>query len=133
MGDATEPDVKKLTLRLGDLASANAGVAFVRADQPLAAAVTKMVAKDYSQLAVLADDDTIVGSVSWESIGKAQLSHKHVDLVAATTPPERLDITTICLARSAKSSRTTSSSSAPPTAASSVASSRPQTSRSVSV
>jgi restriction system protein len=87
VGDATEADVKKLTLRVGDLPSANAGVVFVRAGQPLAAATTKMVAKNYSQLAVLAEDDTVVGSVSWESIGKAHLSHKHVDLVAATTPP----------------------------------------------
>jgi restriction system protein len=46
VGDATEADVKKLTLRVGDLPSANAGVA-----------------------------------------GKAHLSHKHVDLAAATTPP----------------------------------------------
>ncbi|MFG1834110.1 hypothetical protein [Micromonospora chersina] len=72
-----------VSLRVGDLESANRLVLSVGADETLAAAITKMLAHDYSQLAVF---DTVGGvrAVSWESIAKARLANRDATLLDTT-------------------------------------------------
>ncbi|MGW4525111.1 CBS domain-containing protein [Amycolatopsis sp. NPDC004378] len=56
----------------------------VTVGKPLAAAVTLMLAKNYSQLAVITEDGYYAGAVSWESIGRARLAHPEPTLQDAT-------------------------------------------------
>ncbi|SNT48798.1 restriction system protein [Streptosporangium subroseum] len=67
------PDLPAITLRVGVLESANKGVASVRLEDKLSIAHTKMLSGKYSQLAVLDENGTLRGAVSWESIGKASM------------------------------------------------------------
>lgn len=59
--------------------------------RPLAAAVTLMLAKNYSQLAVTDEDGFYVGAVSWESIGRARLANPEPTLRDATTQARVID------------------------------------------
>ncbi|WP_410565258.1 CBS domain-containing protein [Amycolatopsis sp. cmx-4-61] len=59
--------------------------------KPLAAAVTLMLAKNYSQLAVLDENGSYAGAVSWESIGRARLSKPEPTLQDATTQVRVID------------------------------------------
>jgi CBS domain-containing protein len=54
---------------ISKLASANKGVLWVNPDAPLAHAVTEMIARDFSQLAVATSERNIKGAISWKSIG----------------------------------------------------------------
>jgi len=63
----------------------------VTAGKPLAAAVTLMLAKNYSQLAVLHEDGFCAGAVSWESIGRARLANPAPTLRDATTQVRVID------------------------------------------
>jgi restriction system protein len=63
----------------------------VTAGKPLATAVTLMLAKNYSQLAVTDEDGFYVGAVSWESIGKARLTNPEPTLRDATTQVRVID------------------------------------------
>ncbi|WIX99411.1 CBS domain-containing protein [Amycolatopsis mongoliensis] len=63
----------------------------ITAGEPLAAAVTLMLAKDYSQLAVTDDDGFYAGAVSWESIGRARLAKPEPTLRDATTQVRVID------------------------------------------
>lgn len=66
-------------------------VVAVTAGKPLATAVTLMLAKDYSQLAVTDADGFCVGAVSWESIGRARLTNPAPTLRDATTQVRVID------------------------------------------
>lgn len=63
----------------------------VTAGRPLATAVTLMLAKNYSQLAVTDEDGFCVGAVSWESIGRARLANPAPTLRDATTQVRVID------------------------------------------
>ena len=65
----TEP----LTVTIGTLPTAAAGVRAVSPDAPLLAAQSIMERHDYSQLAVLTGERDLKGVVSWESIAQASL------------------------------------------------------------
>lgn len=57
------------TYRVSKLQAANQTPVSVSPDDDLAAAVTKMLASDYSQLPVMTSDREVKGVVSWKSIG----------------------------------------------------------------
>lgn len=63
----------------------------VHVDDPLSAAVTLMLAKNYSQLAVVDDHGHYQGAVSWESVGHARMSNSVVTLRDATAPARVVD------------------------------------------
>ncbi|WP_049575693.1 CBS domain-containing protein [Nonomuraea sp. SBT364] len=67
------PDLPAITLRVGLLESANKGVVRVRAEDGISIAHTKMLSGKFSQLAVVDENDILLGAVSWESIGKAAM------------------------------------------------------------
>ncbi|GAA0520554.1 hypothetical protein GCM10011581_10880 [Saccharopolyspora subtropica] len=100
-GDAEEPasraatentqeasEFPPITLRMGMLKSANSGVASVRPGDTLLSATTRMVADNYSQLAVIDDEGHLHGAVSWESIGQARMS-RTPSLVSDAIVPAR--------------------------------------------
>ncbi len=64
----------------------------VTVGKPLAAAVTLMLAKNYSQLAVTGEDGSYAGAVSWESIGRARLTNPEPTLQDATVRVRVIDI-----------------------------------------
>ncbi|MFJ9786419.1 CBS domain-containing protein [Amycolatopsis sp. NPDC101161] len=64
----------------------------VTVGKPLAAAVTLMLAKNYSQLAVIDEDGYYAGAVSWESIGRARLANPEPTLQDATIQVRVIDI-----------------------------------------
>ncbi|POM27639.1 CBS domain protein [Actinomadura rubteroloni] len=84
-------DLPPLTLRIGDLEAAGRGVMSVAPGQPLQNVVTTMVALGYSQLAVIAEDGTFHGAVSWESIGRARMSDPDPGLDQATVSVPLVD------------------------------------------
>jgi CBS domain-containing protein len=57
------------TLRIGALDAANREVVSVKPDEPLSLAITRMLAKDYSQLPVMTNPRSVKGIISWSSIG----------------------------------------------------------------
>ncbi|MFG1765747.1 hypothetical protein ACGFIH_20595 [Micromonospora parva] len=83
-------DLPPVSLRIGDLESANRSVQSVSADDTLAAAITHMLAHDYSQLAVF-DAFGGVRAVSWESIAKAHLANREATLHEATVAVRVVD------------------------------------------
>ena len=56
----------------------------VRIDSELSVAITLMLARNYSQLAVLDEHGNLEGAVSWESIGRARLTSPAATLRDAT-------------------------------------------------
>ena len=58
------------------LKAANCGVISVRPQDTVEKAITLMLAHDFSQLAVMSNDRTINGAISWKTIGK-RLSHEN--------------------------------------------------------
>ncbi|MFI9559134.1 CBS domain-containing protein [Nonomuraea endophytica] len=75
-------------LRLGDLPSR---VVFVPPTTSLKAARTLMLRKRFSQLAVIHEDGTLRGAVTWESIGKAHVASDQPTLSDAITKPHVVD------------------------------------------
>ncbi|MFG1860806.1 CBS domain-containing protein [Microbispora bryophytorum] len=67
------PDLPAITLQVGVLEAANKGAASVRLEDTISIAHTKMLSGKYSQLAVIDENGTLYGAVSWESIGKASM------------------------------------------------------------
>ncbi|MFE5563418.1 CBS domain-containing protein [Amycolatopsis japonica] len=63
----------------------------VNIGKSLATAITIMLAKDYSQLAVVDDDGNYAGAASWESIGRARLAKADPTLRDATTQVRVID------------------------------------------
>jgi restriction system protein len=70
--DAIEdsPQISSITLRVGDLEAANRTVVSVRPEEK----VSKAITHNFSQLAVISEDDLCHGVVSWESLGKARMA-----------------------------------------------------------
>jgi len=60
-----------ITLRIDVLPSAAGGVSTVGPDDDVQLAITKMVADNYSQLAVLDENGLLRGAISWESEAKS--------------------------------------------------------------
>lgn len=91
----TADELPPVTLRVGALESANVGVVGVDSNQPLAVAVTRMLAHDYSQLAVfeVANGGRPGGvrAVSWESIAKASVARQNITLAEATVAARIVD------------------------------------------
>lgn len=58
------------------LKAANCGVISVQPQDTVEKAITLMLAHDFSQLAVMSNDRTINGAISWKTIGK-RLSHEN--------------------------------------------------------
>jgi restriction system protein len=86
----TADELPPVSLRIGDLESANSPVMGVDSDQSLAAAITLMLANDYSQLAIR-DSAGAVRAVSWESIAKASVAYPNVTLAHATVGARIVD------------------------------------------
>ena len=57
------------TYRISKLAAANRGITSIKPDATLAEAVTLLLARDFSQLAVMTNERDVKGIVSWKSIG----------------------------------------------------------------
>jgi restriction system protein len=79
------PDLPPMTLRIGDLDSANRGVTSVAPGTPILRAITMMLANNYSQLAVISEEGTFHGAVSWESMGQARVADPKAPLEKAIT------------------------------------------------
>jgi restriction system protein len=88
-------ELPPVSLRVGDLESANREVIGVDSNQPLAVAVTRMLAHDYSQLAVfeVAHEGRPGGvrAVSWESIARASVARQNITLAEATVATRIVD------------------------------------------
>lgn len=86
--DTAEPDELPIKWLVNAVLPADSGVDSVQAGSPLAEAITRMLAMQYSQLAVLDADGNCEGAVSWESIGRAQLNEPAATLADATAKVE---------------------------------------------
>ncbi len=68
-GSCTDFSEATTGYRIDSLTAANTKPVCVKPDSALAAAVTLMLANNYSQLPVMVNDRDIKGSISWKSIG----------------------------------------------------------------
>jgi restriction system protein len=88
-------ELPPVTLRVDALESANVGVMSVDSNQPLAVAITRMLAHDYSQLAVfeVANGGRPGGvrAVSWESIARASVARQPTTLAEVTVAARIVD------------------------------------------
>jgi restriction system protein len=76
-------ETQHMTLRLGNLPSP---LVSVPSTATLTQAKTLMLKLKFSQLAVIGEDETCYGAVSWESIGKAHVASDQPTLEDATIP-----------------------------------------------
>jgi len=90
VSDVAAEDLPPVSLRVGDLESANSEVLGVSEHDSLAAAITKMLTHDYSQLAIF-DTGGAVRAVSWESIAKANLANREASLMEAAVAVRVVD------------------------------------------
>jgi predicted transcriptional regulator len=67
--------------RVGHLKAAKTGVVSVALDAPIAVAVTKMIACDFSQLAVMNGPNNVKGVISWRTIARTMLLSEGVTKV----------------------------------------------------
>jgi restriction system protein len=95
---AVAPSIQ-VSLRVNSLASANAGLEFVRLDDSLERAQTLMMGKDYSQLAVQSGPRDLRGAISWESIAQAKIRKPDAGLRDAMFTPEVVGLHDDLLAR----------------------------------
>ncbi|MEV5967769.1 hypothetical protein AB0L70_38735 [Kribbella sp. NPDC051952] len=86
----TADELPAVSLRVGDLESANSPVMGVDSEQSLDAAITLMLANDFSQLAVH-DSAGGVRAVSWESVARASVAYPNVTLAHATVGARIVD------------------------------------------
>ena len=84
-------DFPPITLRIDVLRSANTGVMSVRPEDEIRVASTKMIAYNYSQLAVIDDGGELHGAISWETIGMAQIAAPIVNVSSATSVARVVD------------------------------------------
>jgi restriction system protein len=73
-------ELPPVSLLVGDIPSATGGITAVDPSQTLEQAQALMIAKDYSQLAVLAGPRDLKGAVSWRTIARARLSKSEISL-----------------------------------------------------
>lgn len=84
-------DFPALTLRVGVLQPSNQGVERVHPDDDIRIAQSKMVARNFSQLAVIDGDSILHGAVSWESIGMAAMAGPVTKVAEALSPARVVD------------------------------------------
>jgi predicted transcriptional regulator len=72
---------KDPTYRISKLAAANGGVTIVNPKATLSEAVTLMMARDFSQLPVMTGERTVLGIISWKSIGSRLALRRSADAV----------------------------------------------------
>ncbi len=89
----------QVSLRVNSLASANAGVEWVRPDDTLERAQALMMGKDYSQLAVQSGPRDLRGAISWESIAQTKIRKPDAGLRDAMVTPEVVGLNDDLLAR----------------------------------
>jgi restriction system protein len=89
--EAEAPDDLPTKWMVRALLAEEPAIETITAGKPLAAAVTVMLAKNYSQLAVVDEDGFYAGAVSWESIGRARLATPEPTLRDATTQVRVID------------------------------------------
>ncbi|GDY34038.1 CBS domain-containing protein [Gandjariella thermophila] len=89
--DEPSPEDRPVTWLVKQLPSAETQLAWVRPDDELSTATTRMAIDNFSQLPVLDDEGRLLGAVSWESIGIAYLSNRAPTLEHNTAKlrPER--------------------------------------------
>jgi restriction system protein len=75
-----------LALRVGVLRPSSQGVERVQPDDDIRIAQSKMVARNFSQLAVIDGDGVLHGAVSWESIGMAAIAGPVTTVAEALSP-----------------------------------------------
>lgn len=73
---ASEKAAKESNILISMLGAANCGVKSVKPHDTVEKAITVMLAHDFSQLAVMTNDFTLNGAISWKAIGK-RLSHEN--------------------------------------------------------
>lgn len=78
--DGPVSGIDEVTLVVGNIPSATAGVKAVTPQEDLLTAQSEMQANDYSQLAVMSGQHNLAGAVSWESIAKAILVDRQATL-----------------------------------------------------
>ena len=71
-------ELPTVSLLVGDIPSATSGITAVDPSQTLEQAQALMIAKDYSQLAVMAGPRDLKGAVSWRTIARARLSKSEI-------------------------------------------------------
>ena len=71
-------ELPTVSLLVGDIPSAASGITAVNPSQTLEQAQALMIAKDYSQLAVMAGPRNLKGAVSWRTIARARLSKSEI-------------------------------------------------------
>ena len=84
--DDDEPAVgKPFTLRFGNFVRAGTVVVSVRPSDTLALAQTLLLRYDFSQLAVVDEEGTFRGAISWETIAKTAMAKRDATLVSHAT------------------------------------------------
>ncbi|MFN3252318.1 HPP family protein [Roseibium album] len=73
---SSEKAAKESNILISRLGAANCGVVSVNPQDTVEKAITLMLAHDFSQLAVMTNDRTLNGAISWKAIGK-RLSHEN--------------------------------------------------------
>jgi len=78
---------REATYKVGRLAAANQEIVFVPPDKPIAEAVTIMMLRGFSQLPVMTDEDTVLGMLSWRSVGTRMVLNRPAPLVRDAMEP----------------------------------------------
>ncbi|WP_166354255.1 CBS domain-containing protein [Phytoactinopolyspora limicola] len=86
-----DPDEIPVKWRVSAVLAADRTVESVVIGSPLSVAVTRMLATNYSQLAVVDEHGYYQGAVTWESIGRARLSNPDATLADATVQVRVVD------------------------------------------
>ena len=73
-------ELPPFSLRVRDIPSATTGIVTVHPDETLELAQGRMIAQDYSQLAVTTGPKDLKGAVSWMTIAKAHLAKSRITL-----------------------------------------------------
>jgi restriction system protein len=85
-------EAQEVSLKVGNLRAASQGVLTIRPDDALDRATTLMILNDYSQLAVTSSPRSILGVVSWESIGRVGIAREMSCVRDATVTAEEVHL-----------------------------------------
>ncbi|KAI93656.1 hypothetical protein T281_15370 [Rhodomicrobium udaipurense JA643] len=80
-------ETREATYKVGRLAAANQGIVSVPPDKSVAQAVTIMMLGGYSQLPVMTDEETVLGMLSWRSVGTRTVLNRPATLVRDAMEP----------------------------------------------
>ena len=86
------PPVMEVSLKVGALKAANQTVLSVKPDDPVQRAQTLMMLHDYSQLLVQSSARSVLGAISWESIGRRRIAGEPETSREAVTPVRMVDL-----------------------------------------